>query len=205
MVDYFVSLMSTHESPALNGEPGNGDRLKKDLSQMGVFDTRMPLYQLVRIRSYADMGFSGYEHRYHSIFENILTDMGGALDLQNLLTTLAYHYILTGKIGHNDIPDTPHVESERRQIFFGSAVNLPTFYVKNNTSNLFLKKIVSNIPQTRPSRRYAGYTRVRRRDFLNRSRALWGFFMDRSIPISFITSTTSGFTRNPGFRPPLLT
>ncbi len=166
LIDYFVSLMSTHESPELDGTLGNGDRLKKDLSQMGVFDTRMPLYQLVRMRSFSDMGFSGFEHRYHSIFENILTDMGGALDLQNLITTLAYHYIFSGQVTHASIPDTPHVESERRQIFFGSAINLPTFYVKANTNNLFLKKIMSQVPKTRTSRRYPGYTRVHRMDYL---------------------------------------
>ncbi len=166
LIDYFVSLMSTHENPVLDGTMGNGDRLKMDLSQMGVFDTRMPLYQLIRIRSFSDMGFSGFEHRYHSIFENILTDMGGALDLQNLITTLAYHYIFSGEVTHATIPDTPHVESERRQIFFGSAVNLPTFYVKTTTSNLFLKKIMAQVPKTRASRRYPGYTRVRRQAYL---------------------------------------
>ena len=166
LIDYFVSLMSTHESPALDGTMSNGDRLKQDLSQMGVFDTRMPIYQLVRIRSFSDMGFSGFEHRYHSIFENILTDMGGALDLQNLITTLAYHYIFSGKVTHATIPDTPHVESERRQIFFGSAVNLPTFYVKSNTDNLFLRKILSQVPKTRASRRYPGYIRVNRMAYL---------------------------------------
>lgn len=166
LIDYFVSLMSTHESPELDGTLGNGDKLKQDLSQMGVFDTRMPLYQLVRMRSFSNMGFSGFEHRYHSIFENILTDMGGALDLQNLITTLAYHYIFSGQVTHATIPDTPHVESERRQIFFGSAINLPTFYVKDNTGNLFLKKIISQVHKTRPSRRYPGYTRVHRMEYL---------------------------------------
>ena len=166
LIDYFVSLMSTHECPCLDGTMDNGNRLKTDLSQMGVFDTRMPLYQLVRIRSFSEMGFSGFEHRYHSIFENILTDMGGALDLQNLITTLAWHYIISGEITHADIPDTPHVESERRQIFFGSAVNIPTFYVRTHTGNLFLKKIVSKVPKTRPSRRYPGYIRVKRTEYL---------------------------------------
>ncbi|MFH2059835.1 MAG: hypothetical protein ABIJ59_13155, partial [Pseudomonadota bacterium] len=161
LMDYFVSLMSTDQSPSLDGIQGNGDRLKKDLSQMGVFDSRMPLYQLVRIREFSQMGYSGFEHRYYSIFENIMSDMGGAADLQNLLTALAYQYILTGKVDHAMIPDTPDVESERRQIFFGSAINLPTFYVKTGTKNFFLKKIVSKISKTRMSRRYPGYTRVK--------------------------------------------
>lgn len=165
LIDYFVSLMSTDQSPALSGIQGNEERLKKDLAQMGVFDERMPLYQLVRIRKYAGMGYSGFEHRYFSIFENIMTDMGGALDLQHLITVLAYHYILTGEITHSTIPDTPDVESERRQIFFCSAINLPTCYIKTRTQNLFLQHIVSKITKTRASRRYPGYTRIRLIDY----------------------------------------
>ncbi|MFA5903514.1 MAG: hypothetical protein WC836_06225, partial [Desulfobacula sp.] len=36
LIDYFVSVMSTDQSPSLNGRPGNGDPLKKDLAQMGI-------------------------------------------------------------------------------------------------------------------------------------------------------------------------
>lgn len=165
LIDYFVSLMSTDQSPSLDGSPGNGEQLKKDLSQMGIFDKRMPLYQLVRIREFSQMGYSGFEHRYYSIFENILSDMGGAADLQNLMTVLAYQYILSGKINHSMIPDTPDIESERRQIFFCSAINLPTFYVKTRTQNFFLLKILSKISKTRMSRRYPGYTRVKVTDY----------------------------------------
>ncbi|MFH2057786.1 MAG: hypothetical protein ABIJ59_02670, partial [Pseudomonadota bacterium] len=50
-------------------------------------------------------------------------------------------------------------------IFFGSAINLPTFYVKTGTKNFFLKKIVSKISKTRMSRRYPGYTRVKVVDY----------------------------------------
>jgi len=165
LIDYFVSLMSTDQSPSLNGAPGNEAQLKKDLSQMGVYDERMPLYQLVRIRKHAEMGYTGFEHRYFSIFENLGSDMGGAVDLQHLITALAYHYILTGKITHEMIPDTPDVESERRQIFFCSAINIPTCYVKTKTRNLFLQQIVAKIPKTRVSRRYPGYTRIRLLDY----------------------------------------
>ncbi|HKL00851.1 MAG TPA: hypothetical protein VJ943_11400 [Desulfotignum sp.] len=165
LVDYLVSLMSTDQSPALDGSPGNSIRLGKDLAQMGIFDTCMPLYQLVRLREFHRMGYSGFEHRYYSIFEDILTDMGGAADLQTLITALAYQYILNGDVTHAMIPDTPGVESERRQMFFCAAVNLPTFYVKTNTRNRFLVKIVSRIPNTRKSRRYPGYTRIKLRDY----------------------------------------
>jgi len=165
LIDYFVSLMSTDESPALDGTLGNGEQLKKDLAQMGVFDEKMPLYQLVRLRRFSEMGYSGFEHRYFSTFENIMSDMGGALDLQNLITALAYDYILTGKVTHSMIPDTPDIESERRQIFFCSAINLPTCYVRTQTRNLFLQGIVSKIPKTRASRRYPGYTRIHLVDY----------------------------------------
>lgn len=165
LVDYFVSVMSTDQSPSLDGRPGNGDQLKKDLAQMGVFDEQMPLYQLVRLREFSKMGYSGFEYRYYSIFENILSDMGGAADLQNLVTALSFQYILSGKVTPQMIPDTPDVESERRQVFFCSALNIPTFYVKTRTRNVFLLSILSRIPKTRQSRRYPGYTRVRVRDY----------------------------------------
>ncbi len=165
LIDYFVSVMSTDQSPCLDGRLGNGDQLKKDLAQMGVFDEDMPLYQLVRLREFSKMGYSGFEYRYYSIFENILSDMGGAADLQNLLTALSFQYILSGKVTPHMIPDTLDVESERRQIFFCSALNIPTFFVKTRTRNVFLLKILSRISKTRQSRRYSGYTRVRVKDY----------------------------------------
>jgi len=165
LIDYFVSVMSTDQSPSLNGTPGNGDQLKKDLAQMGVFDEQMPLYQLVRLREFSKMGFCGFEHRYYSIFDDILSDMGAAVDFQNLLTALSFQYILSGKVNPYMIPDTPDVESERRQVFFCSAVNIPTFYIKTRTRNVFLLNIVSKISKTRMSRRYPGYTRVRVKDY----------------------------------------
>ncbi len=165
LIDYFISLMSTYQSPALNGIMGNGDQLKNDLAQMGVFDTRMPLYQLVRIREHGHMGYTGFEHRYFSIFENLMTDMGQATDLENLITMLAYQYVLDGSIDHSMIPDSPEVESERRQIFFCSAIDLPTFFIKTRTQNKFLGRILSRVKKTRQSRRYSGYTRIHLKDY----------------------------------------
>ncbi len=117
LVDYLVSLMSTDQSPGLDGSLGNSPRLGHDLAQMGVFDTRMPLYQLIRLREFSRMGYSGFEHRYYSIFEHVLTDMGNAADMQTLITALAYQYVLNGEVSHAMIPDTPGIESERRQLF----------------------------------------------------------------------------------------
>jgi hypothetical protein len=86
--------------------------------------------------------------------------MGGATDLQTLITALAFKYMAQGKLSHHHIPDNPYVESERRQIFFGAAIGIPTFYVHKDTGNQFLKRIVARTGQVRPSHRYPGYLRV---------------------------------------------
>ncbi len=165
LIDYLVALMATDESPALDGAVDNDTRLKKDLGDMGVFDPCMPLYMLYRARNFQTMGFTGFEGRYYSLFESLGRDMAPATDLQTLITALAYKYIVTGAVSHADIPDHPFVESERRQIFFAVAAGIPTFYVRQNTPNLFLKKMVKQTPGIRSSRRYHGYTRVRMADF----------------------------------------
>jgi hypothetical protein len=165
LIDYLVALMATDESPALNGSLGNDVRLKQDLKDMGVFDPCMPLYMLYRARHFESMGFSGYEGRHYSLFENLTQDMAQAANLQMLITCLAYKYIFTGRVSHGSIPDHPFVESERRQIFFGAAIGIPTFYVRSDTPNQFLAHLVQSTPNTRSSRRYAGYTRVRAIDF----------------------------------------
>jgi hypothetical protein len=160
LIDYLVALMSTDESPALNGHLGNELKLKQDLSEMGVFDPCMPLYLLYRGRAFETMGYSGFEGRHYSLFENIIHDMGQAANLQMLLTSLAYKYIFSGKVTHADIPDHPFVESERRQIFFNAALNIPAFYVKRDTPNRFLIQMVKKTKQAHASRRYTGYLRV---------------------------------------------
>jgi hypothetical protein len=159
LIDYLVCLMSTDHSPGLDGKTGNGDRLRRDLSDMGVFDEQMSVYLLYKQREYGKMGFSGFEGRYYSIFENFGDDMGRAADLQTLITALAYKYMALGTT-HAHIPDAPSLESERRQIFFGAAIGLPTFFVRKNSSNVFLEKILKKTVGTRPSRRYPGYLRV---------------------------------------------
>jgi hypothetical protein len=159
LLDYLVCLLSTEHSPGLNGQTGNNDRLRRDLADMGVFDEQMSVYLLYKQREFAKMGFSGFEGRYYSIFENFGEDMGRAADLQTLITSLAYKYMALGTT-HAHIPDTPSVESERRQIFFGAAIDLPTFFVRRNSSNAFLDKILKKTDGIRPSHRYPGYFRV---------------------------------------------
>src|SRR5215510_7092942 len=165
LIDYLVSLMSTERSPALDGSSGNGERLKKDLASLGVFDTKMSLYLLYRMREFAVAGFSGFEGRYYSLFENFVGDMARAVDLQVLITALAFKYQAQGRITHADIPDTPFIESERRQIFFGAAIGIPTFFVRRDTPNQLLRAILSRTKRTRASSRYSGYLRVYNDDY----------------------------------------
>lgn len=160
LIDYLVAILSTDKSPALNGVFGNSHQLKRDLSDLGVFDTKMSLYLFEKLREYDVMGFSGFEARHYSLFDSFTDDMARAVDLQNLLYLLAFKYMATGQITHRSIPDEPFVESERRQVVFGSAIGIPTFFVSKKTPNRMLTKIMERTDKTRSSRRYSGYTRV---------------------------------------------
>ncbi len=165
LIDYLVTLLSTETSPGLNGMTGNHERLKEDLSEMGIFDPRMAIYLPYRQRIFAASGYAGFEGRSYSLFHNLQEDMAEAVDMQNLITALACRYILEGKINHHDIPDQPSIESERRQIFFGQAIGIPTFYVRADTGNRFLQKILIDIPSQRSSNRYKGYIRIRHDEY----------------------------------------
>ncbi|AFM28133.1 hypothetical protein [Desulfomonile tiedjei] len=165
LVDYPVSLLSTEKSPALNGILGNEQHLKKDLADLGVFDLKMALYIPYRLREFSRMGFSGFEGRYYSLFASLESDLAQAADLQRLITALAFKYVLQGTYTHRHIPDSPNIESERRQAFFGTAIGIPTFYVHSETTNLFMKKLIERTKGVRYSRRYPGYRRVYIRQF----------------------------------------
>jgi hypothetical protein len=160
LLDYLACLLSTDSAPGLDGTLGNHERLLADLSEAGVFDCKMAMYLLYRQREYAKMGYSGFEGRHYSLFPSFKKDLALAADLQALVTALCYDYALKGRISHSLIPDGPELESERRQIFFGAAVGVPTFFMHADTPNLFLKSIVERCRQVRPSRRYPGYLRV---------------------------------------------
>ena len=161
LVDYLICLMSTPQSPALNGRIGNSDKLKRDLAEMGVFDGQMSLYLLYKLREFGVMGFSGFEGRHYSQFDSLLDDLGPACDLQMLINALAFKYLAKGSLSHAQIPDDPSLESERRQIFFASAIGNPTFFVHRNSPNLFLQRIIGRTREVRGSRRYPGYVRVK--------------------------------------------
>lgn len=165
LIDYLVCLLSTERSPALNGMPGNTDLLREDLAQMGVFDEQMSVYLLYKLREYGKMGFSGFEGRHYSLFERFGEDLGRAADLQTLMTALAFKYMAYGMVTCSSIPDTPSTESERRQIFFGAAVGLPTFFVHKGTRNRLMARILGKTAGVRSSHRYAGYLRVENHEY----------------------------------------
>ena len=160
LLDYPACFLSTNRSPALNGQLGNQERLKEDLASMGISDQQMSLYMFLKPREFSTMGYSGIEGRHYSVFENFGRDLGNATSIQTLITAFAYKLVVTGRVSHADIPDDPVLESERRQIFFGAAIKLPTFFVSQNSGNRFLQKILAKTRNTRSSHRYAGYNRV---------------------------------------------
>jgi hypothetical protein len=181
LIDYLVCLMSTYRSPALSGSLGNSVSLKKDLTDLGIFHTKMSLYLLYKLREYDAMGFSGFEGRHYSLLESFDKDMGRAGSLQNLITALAFKYIISGELAHHHIPDDPFIESERRQIIFGAALGIPTFYVSGDTKNVFLKRVVARTSKVRNSRRYPGYVRVELSEY---RKALFGILVEDAAPLT---------------------
>jgi hypothetical protein len=165
LIDYLASVMSTERSPAFDGSLGSGERLKSDLADLGIFDSKMSLYVLYRLREFDKMGYTGFEGRYYSLFESLSEDLAPAVGLQALITALAFKYQAQGRMTHAHIPDEPFIESERRQIFFGAAIGIPTFFVRRNTTNEFLRAILARTRRTRASRRYPGYLRVHNEDY----------------------------------------
>lgn len=165
LLDYPVALLSTSQCPGLDGKLGNDGRLLEDLMDQGVYDHQMPVYRLWRLRDFASMGFSGFEARYYSQFADTLGDMPSAVSVQVLITALAYRYIARGEVSHVDIPDTPQTESERRQVFFGAAAGIPTFYVRRDSGDRFMQRLLERTARTRSSRRYPGAIRVKLDDY----------------------------------------
>lgn len=160
LIDYPVALLSTETSPGLDGRLGNQERLKQDLDSLGVIDGRMALYLPLRAREVAHHGFGGFEGRHYSLFESFAGDLAPAVELQALILAFAYKAIADGRLTHQHIPDSPEVESERRQAFFCAAAGVPTFYVRRSTPNRFLAELVEASEKVRQSRRYPGFLRV---------------------------------------------
>jgi len=165
LLDYLVCLLSTDQSPAMDGSLGSSERLKNDLAEQGVFDPGMSLYLPIKLREFSHIGFSGFESRQYSLFESLRHDMSHAVNLQNLIHACAFKMIAEGRVSHDDIPDTPHTESERRQVFFGDAIGLPSFYVRKHTQNRFLQRILRKTSSAKASSRYPEYQKVNSSDY----------------------------------------
>jgi len=125
----------------------------------------MSFYMPVRLREEQRDGYSGFEARYYSLFPSYDRDMAPAASLQQFLLALAYRLALQGEVTHQEIPDDPTSESERRQPFFFAAAGVPAFYVHRDSRNQFLRTLLLNCKKTRPSRRHSGYFRISIRDY----------------------------------------
>ncbi|MGB8768560.1 MAG: hypothetical protein WCC92_03025 [Candidatus Korobacteraceae bacterium] len=178
LINYPVAWLSTEHASALDGIPGNTDRLASELEQQGIVDSRLSFYMPMRLRQFGAMGFSGFEARYYSLFPSYDRDMVPATDLQQLLLVVAYQCALSEAIVPEEIPDDPTSESERRQPFFFAAAGLPAFYVRKNSRNQLLRRILSYSKHTRSSWRHPDYLRVSLRDYRH---ALVDFLED-SVP-----------------------
>jgi hypothetical protein len=165
LLTYPVAWLATDHSSALDGSTGNIQRLSSELDEFGIVDRRMSFYMPLRLREHARDGYSGFEARYYSLFPSYDFDMAHAASLQQFLLALSYRLALQGEVTHDQIPDDPTSESERRQPFFFSAAGVPAFYVRRDSSNQFLAAILRDCRTTRTSRRHPGYVRVSITDY----------------------------------------
>ena len=165
LIDFPVAWLCTESASALDGSIDNVSRLRFDLEAMGVSDRRLKFYMPISLREFDSVGFSGFEGRHYSLFESFEDDFAIAADLQQLITMLAFKYVLSGAYEHRNIPDDPLSESERRLPFFYAALGLPAFNVRTKTPNDFMRRILSLSETTSPSR-HRDYLRVGLNDYL---------------------------------------
>lgn len=160
LLDYFAALPSLPAQAALDGRLANGERLKELLEAQGLYSPRMSVYALYRLRERGRMGFSGFEGRHYSLFASFADDLAPAADLQALISAVAYQAVVAGEITHAHIPDDPDTESERRQLFFAAAAGLPVAYVRRDTRDRFLRRVLARTQRTRPSKRHPQYYKI---------------------------------------------
>ena len=165
LLTYPVAWLATEHASALDGTAANIQRLSSELDELGIVDRRMSFYMPLRLREHARDGYSGFEARYYSLFPSYDQDMAQAARLQQFLLALSYRLVLQGEVTHDQVPDDPTSESERRQPFFFSAAGVPAFYVHRDSRNQFLAGILRNCRKTRTSRRHPGYFRVSLQDY----------------------------------------
>jgi hypothetical protein len=179
LLNYPVAWLATEHASALDGELGNAARLAAELDQLGIVDRRMSFYMPLRLRQREVCGFSGFEARYYSLFPSYHRDMAPATDLQQLVLAAAYRLALEEKVIHQQIPDDPTSESERRQPLFFSAAGLPAFYVHKHTRNQLMVRILRHCKKTRSSWRHPDYLRVSISDY---RQALLAFLEEVAAP-----------------------
>ncbi len=165
LLTYPVAWLATEQASALDGSPGNIQRLSSELDELGIVDRRMSFYMPLRLREQQRDGYSGFEARYYSLFPSYDRDMAPAASLQQFLLALSYRLALQGEVTHQQIPDDPTSESERRQPFLFSAAGVPAFYVHRDSRNQFLRTLLLHCKKTRLSRRHPGYFRISIRDY----------------------------------------
>ncbi len=165
LLTYPVAWLTTEHASALDGRRHNIQRLSSELDELGIVDRQMSFYMPLRLREQERDGYSGFEARYYSLFPSYDRDMAPAVRLQQFLLAVAYKMALQGELTHEQIPDDPTSESERRQPFFFSAAGLPAFYVHRDSRNQLLRTILLKCKKTRPSRRHPGYARISIRDY----------------------------------------
>ena len=139
LLTYPVAWLASEQASALDGTAGNIQRLSSELDEFGIVDQRMSFYMPLRLREQQRDGYSGFEARYYSLFPSYDRDMAPAANLQQFLLALAYRLALQGEVTHEQIPDDPTSESERRQPFFFSAAGVPAFYVHRDSRNQLLR------------------------------------------------------------------
>ncbi|MBN1501588.1 MAG: hypothetical protein JW982_15630 [Spirochaetes bacterium] len=166
LVDYPAAFISSDLYCPLNGITGSDAEFKNYLHNAGIFDRKMSLYLLFKLREFGKNGFTGFEARFHSLFRNFSSDMKFAADLQILLQMLAYRYISEMKIRHYDILSDPFTESERRYSFFSSAVGIRILNFKIDSNSFMQKRILSNANGLKKSARYKGFYKISHQNYL---------------------------------------
>ena len=76
--------------------------------------------------------------------------MKEAANLQMLLAALAFKYIISGRISHDDIPSTPFIENERRQILFGAAIGASVGFYLTPLAIVCYNQQLENFGETLP-------------------------------------------------------
>jgi len=181
LLTYPVAWLASEHASALDGTAGNVQRLSSELHELGVVDERMSFYMPLRLRERRSDGYSGFEARYYSLFPSYDRDMAPAASLQQFLLAVSYRLVMQGDVTHQEIPDDPTCESERRQPLFFSAAGVPAFYVHRDSRNELLRRLLINCKKTRASRRHPDYFRVSIRDY---RRALLAFLREQATDLA---------------------